>query len=114
MDQLFAIEKNIGEIVGVITLGKEIKAVQYNKDDFEKEKFPEPEIVLVKPKVQEGDDEAAEEPPAEEITKKVKSFRPELFEWTKTNGIPKSLPMLYTLFKGQKNIKNEITDFTKI
>jgi hypothetical protein len=48
------------------------------------------------------------------MTKKVKSFRPELFEWTKTNGIPKSLPMLYTLFKGQKNLKNEITDFATI
>ena len=114
MDQLFSIEKHIGEVVGVITLGKETSSVQYNKDDFEKEKFPEPEIVLVKPKVQEGDDEAAEEPPAEEATKKVNSFRPELFEWTITNGIPKTLPLLYTLFKGQKNIKNEIIESNKI
>lgn len=91
-------------------MDKEIKSVEYNKDEFEKEKFVEPEIVLVKPKVQEGDDEAPEEPPAEDPAKKVKSFRPELWEWTITNGIPKTLPMLYTLLKGKKNTKNEINE----
>jgi hypothetical protein len=37
-----------------------------------------------------------------------------LFEWTITNGIPKTLPMLYTLYKGQKNTKNEMIDSDKI
>ena len=113
MDQLLAVEKYIGEIAGVITLGKETKSAEYRQDDYEKEKFPEPEIVLVKPRVIEGDDEAPEEPPAEETTKKVNSFRPEMFEWTITNGIPKTLPMLYRLFKGQKNVKNETERFSE-
>ena len=37
MDELFAIEKYIGEVVGIITLAKETKSTEYNKDDFEKE-----------------------------------------------------------------------------
>lgn len=65
MDELFDIEKEIGEIIGIASLqygGEELSTI--NKEDIEWEAFPEI-IIIEKPKqFDEEGNEIIEEPPA--------------------------------------------------
>lgn len=91
MDELFALEKHIGEVNSVVSLlfkAEETKEKQPVFEVFEKKE----EAVKAVAKVNE---DGEEEPPAEEAPadgeEKKKAFDPSQFQWTKSTGEPKSL-----------------------
>jgi hypothetical protein len=96
MDELFMIEKNIGEVQAVIGL-------QFNSDkeyieeyEIEYEVFPEPEVVEVKKRGEgEEGEEEQEQPPAEDGEAKKTAFRVEDWKWTITDRKSKNLPQLF-------------------
>jgi hypothetical protein len=99
MDELFALEKNVGEVNSVVSLlfhAEETKERQPEYEVFEKP------VVEEKPKAkvnEEGEEEPpAEEPPADGEVKKV--FDPSIYNWSKSSGEPKNLPQLFRAFKG--------------
>ena len=98
MDEVFAIEKNIGEIQGVIGLQFNAEKEHPDQDDIEWEKFYEPvqakEEVKVVAEGEEGDQPPPEEP------KKKDWFRPEAWRWTATNRKPKNLLQVFLESKG--------------
>jgi len=100
MDEFFMIEKNIGEVCGVIGLQFNAEPTQFVEDKWEE--FPEPVVEVVKPKV-EGDEDEEDEPAAAEEDdeeKKVPAFKPEDYKWSVTNGHSKNLPQLFRDYKG--------------
>lgn len=103
MDELFRIEKKLGEVVGIVALQSHIESEFIREDELEYEEFPEPEVVE-EPKKKSGDEEEEEEeePPEEEEgdEPKVPEFKPEEYKWTKSDRQPKSLPVLYVQNKG--------------
>jgi hypothetical protein len=94
MDELFLIEKQIGEVQAIIGL-------QFNSDkeyieeyEIEYEQFPEPEVVEPK-KRGDGEEEEEQEqipPVEEEEEKKQPLFKIEDKKWTITDRKPKNLP----------------------
>lgn len=107
MDEFFNIEQIVGEVAAVIGFqyDKEPDQIIYGEDDYEK--FPEPEVVVVKPKKVDGDGSDEEEAQQEEVNedgeegeKKVPKFEPEKFKWTMSNRKPKNLPQLFSGSKG--------------
>lgn len=103
MDELFMIERFIGDVQAVIGL-------QFNS---EKEYVDEKEVEWVTFEVQEppkkeepkqvadGEEQPpAEQPPAEEAAKPKNAFKPEDFNWTATNRHPKNLAQLFMQSKG--------------
>ena len=97
MDELFAIEKSIGEVQAVFSLQFKVQKEQIPKEEIKYETFVEEE----QPKQEEkkaGEGEAeAEQPPAEGEAAKAKksAFNPKDFTWTATDGRPKNLPQLF-------------------
>lgn len=101
MDELFCIEKDIGEIQAVIGLQFTEEETQFIEDKWEE--FPEPEVPEEKPKVEGDEDEEEEEEPAQEEDEeenKKPAFKIEEHKWTITNGRPKNLPQLFQNYKG--------------
>jgi hypothetical protein len=93
MDELFNIEAIIGEVAAIIGLQFKAEAEFIREDQVVYEKFPDPPPVEVKKAPVEGDEEAPEEPPPEdEGEKKAPDFKPEDYQWTVSNRIPKNLP----------------------
>ena len=98
MDELFMIEKHIGEVQAVVGLQFESESEYIEENDIEYEVFAAPEVVEVKrrPAGEEGEEgEAAEEqPPAEgdDGEKKKPTFKVEDWKWTVTDRRPKNLP----------------------
>lgn len=99
MDELFAIEKGLGEVAAVISLQKEEEMTTFIEDKFEE--FEKPVVVekVAKVRGEDDEDEEAEQEPepvadadeGEEGEKKIK-FDPSLFKWTVTNRNAKNLP----------------------
>ena len=101
MDELFATEKMIGEVVAIIGLQFNYDKEYIEEYEVEWEKFPEPEIPEEKPKPAEGEEGEEEVPPAEEEEeKKVPAWKPEDYAWTITDRKPKNLPQLFLQSKG--------------
>lgn len=113
MDELFALDKEIGEITSILRL---------TRGDYEK---VEDDRIAIKPEVvvpvvkaptekKEGEEEKKEEvPPASEDPNGEKKvmFKPEDFAWTNTEGKPRSLGQHFTNWKkcANKNMmSNEI------
>lgn len=97
MDEIFKIEKKIGEVVGIIALQYHFESEFIREDELVYEVFPEPEVVE-EPVKQEGDEEAEEEQAeAEEDDeeKKEPEFKPQDYKWTISDRNPKPLPVLY-------------------
>jgi len=96
MDELFKIEKLIGEIAGVISLQSQVEEDRFIDDAWEE--FPEPPPVEEKPKQYDEDGneivEEEEQPPAEEDDGEPKKpvFDPSAYKWTITNRRAKNLP----------------------
>lgn len=100
MDEFFRIEKRLGTVYGVVSLQFESDKEFIDEHDIEWHKFPEPEEVEVKEKVEnpeEGEEEAPEEPAAEEDEgeKKEPTFKAEDYNWTVTDRKPMNLPTLF-------------------
>ena len=105
MDELFALEKEIGEVNSVISmLYDQFEETAIPEDKIQYEKFEAPVEQPKKPVRQDGDEEEEvppEEPPADEEGEEAKKpFNPAEFKWTITNGQPKNLPQLFREFKG--------------
>ena len=60
MDELFSVEKHIGDVCAVIGLQFHYDKDKEDENEIEYEQFPEPEPVQVKPKV-DGEDGEEEE-----------------------------------------------------
>ena len=101
MDELALIEKMIAEVVGVISLQHTAEASRQGEEQYEK--FPEPEDVEEKPKVEgdEEDEDAQPEPVDDDEEEKKPVFKPEEFKWTITNGRYKNLLQLFGDVKSQ-------------
>jgi len=104
MDELFMIEKHIGEVQAVVGLQFEKEKEYIEDNEVEYEVFAEPEVVEVKKKPAGEDGEEGEppveEPPAEDGEKKAPAFKVEDWKWTVTDRKPKNLPQLFMQSKG--------------
>ena len=89
MDELFMIEKHIGEVQAIVGLQFNSEKEYIEDYEIQYEEFPEPEQVPVKVK---AEDEEEEQPPAEEEEQKKPAFKPEDYKWTVTDRKPKNLP----------------------
>ena len=99
MDELFLIEKVVGEVSGIVSLQYEPEKEYTEENEIEYEVFPEPEVVEVKKVVgEDGEEIPQEETPVEE-DKKPK-FKPEQYNWTVTDRKSKNLPQLFLQTKG--------------
>lgn len=109
MDELFLVEKELGEVTAVVSLtyNKEV-GVQESQVKFEV--FPDEEVVEVKtPELDEEGNPIEEEPVAEEEedpeNPKKAPFNPKEFAngWTITDRKSKNLLTLFTNMKGINN-----------
>ena len=99
MDELFMIEKHLGEVRAVAGLQFQYEKETIDEMDIEFEHFPEPEPKEEKPKGEgeEGEDgegagEPEQPPEGEEGENKAPKFRVEDLKWTVTDRKPKNLP----------------------
>ena len=108
MDEFFAIERNIGEVVGVIGLQNDKEQTTF---DITAEMIEEKveEEVKEKPAQQldeEGNPIPEEEGGAEEggsaEEKKAPAWKSTDYRWTKTNGRAKNLPQLFRDYMGNR------------
>lgn len=104
MDEFFAIEKTIGEVVGVISLQNEKEQSTFDISPAEIQEPVQEEVKEAPPKKAEGEEgEEAEEAPAEEGEEpKVPKWDPKKFRWTVTNGRSKNLPQLFRDYMGNR------------
>jgi len=86
MDEFMDIEKNLGSIKAVIGLQFAYEAEAVDEANLEWEKFPEGDAPVADAKPAEGEEEG------EEGAKKAPAFRPQDYQWTKSNGQSKNLP----------------------
>lgn len=101
MDEFFAIERNIGEVVGVISLQneKEVTTFDLPADCYEEIVVEEAKEPVAKPEgeeAEEGGDDAA----AEGDEPKAPKWNPKDYRWSVTNGRSKNLPILFRNTKG--------------
>lgn len=108
MDEFFAIQKNLGEVVGVISLENEEEPANYVKtpDMWQEPVVEEAKEEEAKPAAEEEEEAAA----AEELGGEKKPiFDPTKFRWSITDGKPHNLPQLLREYLGNKctfDVKN--------
>jgi len=102
MDELFQIERHIGDVQAVIGLQFNSEKEYIDEDDVEYEVFEvqEPSKKEEAKPVAEGEEPPAEQPPAEEAAKPKNAFKPEDWKWTACNRKPKNLAQLFIQSKG--------------
>ena len=100
MDEFFAIERDIGEVVGVIGLQNEKMPTTFQPESIE-EKVEE-EVKEVAPKTGDDEEDPAENQSAAGDDKKVPSWKPTDYKWTVTNGKSKNLPQLFRDYMGNR------------
>lgn len=105
MDELFMIEKHIGEVQAVVGLQFETEKEYTEENEIEYEVFPDPEPVAVakKPVGEDGEEVEAEPEAAadgDDGEKKKPAFKVEDWKWTVTDRKPKNLPQLFMQSKG--------------
>lgn len=103
MDELFQIEKHLGEVSAVISLQEEAESDRFADDKWEE--FEEPVKEEPKPKQLDDDgnpiDEEEAEPAAEDDGEPKKpKWNPAEYKWTITNRRFKNLPQLFRDYKG--------------
>ena len=99
MDEFFAIERDIGEVVGVISLENEEEPANYVKtpDMWQEPVVEEVKVEEAKPKEEGEEEEAA---PEEGTEDKKPKFDPTKFRWSITDGKPHNLPQLLREYLG--------------
>jgi len=96
MDEMFSIEKQLGEVIAVIGLQFQYEKEVMDEADIEYEHFPEPEVKEVKPKSDEdGEEEPVEQQQNEDEEEKKPKFKVEDYTWTVSDRRPKNLPQLF-------------------
>jgi hypothetical protein len=93
MDELFAIERSIGEVQAVIGLQFNSEKEYVDEDEVEYERFEVLSTPRNESRITEGEEGGAEQPPAEDpaAAKKKSAFKPEDWQWTSTDRKPKNL-----------------------
>lgn len=106
MDELVEIEREVGEIVAVVSLKFNQEKENIEDEELEFEEFPEPPPVEEKKPEGEGDGENNQPPPAEEEEEGAKKevFHVEEYQWTITNKKPKNLAQVYMQLKGHNAV----------
>ena len=108
MDEIFMIEKSIGEIAAVVSFQYAPEATTFDAERWEE--FAEVAVEEKKVKVPgEGEEEGEAQPPAEpeaEDAKKSK-WNPADYKWTITNRQSKNLPQLFRDHKGSRFVAEE-------
>lgn len=112
MDELFMIEKNIGEVSAIISLHNQMESTNFVESTWEEFEEPIVEVKKVAKVIDEDGNEvdapAAEAEPAADGDEPVKpKFNPADFKWTVTNKCARTLPQLYKDFKGLNCICEE-------
>lgn len=97
MDELFMIEKHIGEVQAIVGLQFDTEKEYIEENEVEYEVFQQREVVVQKKKPVGEDGEEAEAEPeapadADDGDKKKPAFRVEDWKWTVTDRNPKNLP----------------------
>lgn len=108
MDELFMIEKHIGEVQGIVGLQYESQKEYIDENEVEYEVFEQPEMPSFTSKKVAGEEGGDEEPPAEDAPaeggddgeKKGPAFKVEDWKWTVSDRRPKNLPQLFMQSKG--------------
>lgn len=112
MDELFAIEQNIGDVQAVIGLQFNSEKEYLDEDDVEYERF-EATMSSARSEIKQAaeGEEGGEQPPAESAPadndKKKAGFNPENWQWTSMNRKPRNLAQLFMQAKGT-SAKHEI------
>jgi hypothetical protein len=117
MDELFAVEKHIGEVQGVIGLQFKLDKESISKEEVKYETFEEEQPVVEEKKAEGAEGEPpADQPPAEGEAKKKPSFNPKDFTWTATDRRPKNLPQLFIQSRqsSRKAISHEVRKASEI
>jgi len=104
MDELFDIEKHIGEIIAIISLQSAYEAHFVDEKEQEYEQFPENAVAEQPKAAAEEGEEAAE---GEDGEKKAPAFNPADYNWTISNRQPKNLPQLFLSLKGKMTTLHE-------
>lgn len=91
MDELFQIERNIGEVAAVISLQTEAEPTQFTEEKWE-EFEPEPVVEVKKPELDEDGNPIEEEAPPEDEEPAKPKWNPAEFKWTVTNRRAKNMP----------------------
>lgn len=102
MDELWQIEKHIGEIKAIIGLQFAREPDAIDPEDAEYEQFEEAE----QPDGEQQQEQPADEPNPEEP--KERPFKPSDFTWTKTNRKPLNLPQLFLNCKGESETTSDV------
>ena len=104
MDEFFNIEKNIGEVVGVIGLqfSKESTTFDITADMIEDIVVEEVKEEAAKEDGAEGSDAEDAKEEADEEENKKPSWNPTEYKWTKTNRLSKNLPQLFRDYMGNR------------
>lgn len=99
MDELFLIEKKVGEVAAIVSLQLKEEDINFVEDKWE---VFEPKVVVekkVRAEGEEGEEAEPEAAPEEEASKGPK-FDPSEFKWTVTERRAKNLPQVFKDFKG--------------
>jgi hypothetical protein len=103
MDEFFAIERCIGEVVGVIGLQNEKMATTFSADRTEEPCMEEVKVATAKPEGEgEGEEPPAAEEPAEGDEAKKPKWKATDYRWSVTNGQSKNLAQLFRDYMGSR------------
>ena len=101
MDELMAVERCIGEVVGVIGLQNEKMSTTFAADRIEEPVIEEEKVAAAKP---DGDPENPEDNQEEPDANAAEAAKPKWkhtdYRWTDTNGKTKNLAQLFRDLKG--------------
>jgi len=100
MDELFMIEKFVGEVVGVVGLQFNYEKEHIEEADIVYEEFPEEPVPEKKEPAEGEEEEEQQEPAAEDEEEKKPEFRVRDYQWTVTDKQPRNLPQLFLKTKG--------------
>ncbi len=94
MDELFMVEKYVGEVAGIVSLQYSPEREIIEENDVVWEEFPPEPVVEIKakPEGEEGEEEEEAPPEEDEGEAKAPKFEPKDYSWTVTDRKPKNLP----------------------
>ena len=108
MDELFTIEKELGEVAGIVSLQAEEESKDFCPEKWEE--FAEAPKAEVKAPETDADgnpiEPPAEQPPAEGDEAAKPKFNPADYKWTITDRCARNLPQIFQDFKGEKGKHN--------
>ena len=104
MDEFFCIQRNIGQVAGVIALRNQKEETEFTVDAS---MVSEPEQEEVKQEAPKAEGEGGDEPPADDDAaaaeeKKAPTWNPKDYKWSNTDRCARNLPQLFRDCFGSK------------